>query len=445
MTAMPPDPDRKWAILAKIDLECWEQRGTSSQVCPIWELKADWLRVMFKNAYVSVRACAPAGMRPLYAVCFVTPEGLHELRVFSHLRAGEYYDSSWRFGEAPPGTGDRVGHLGRRRLEVALTNGETSVASANAIWMVDPARLGQQLGPQDLRIRIFCPTIDETVDVNAATLDLAYQENQLEKQMKVVPWQRYLFWLTQLRRIDKAAYGRIPKTVRRWLEGADGQACLSRMSEQDVGRLLQQGMLPPYLAWLNPQEAQQVMDSIRVQRGVAGRQDVLQQYALMMQIPGFNPIPRLIQAIDPGRLDIFDLQVFMTIGALRELHGFVEVQQAELIKRRPDLQAAMQSPQGARQLQADSEVMALAADPRAQAWQAEQLELQARRAGNYGPTSPEVMTAMQVITNIQQQQLGMMMLGSNLGMFAGLNAAEQYTKLALANGPPWKLYKPYCC
>ncbi|MDB5671994.1 MAG: hypothetical protein JWO25_2953, partial [Alphaproteobacteria bacterium] len=283
------------------------------------------------------------------------------------------------------------------------------------------------------------------VDVNAATLDLAYQENQLEKQMKVVPWQRYLFWLTQLRRIDKAAYGRIPKTVRRWLEGADGQACLSRMSEQDVGRLLQQGMLPPYLAWLNPQEAQQVMDSIRVQRGVAGRQDVLQQYALMMQIPGFNPIPRLIQAIDPGRLNIFDLQVFMTIGALRELHGFVEVQQAELIKRRPDLQAAMQSPQGARQLQADSEVMALAADPRAQAWQAEQLELQARRAGNYGPTSPEVMTAMQVITNIQQQQLGMMMLGSNLGMFAGLNAAEQYTKLALANGPPWKLYKPYCC
>ncbi|TGX53528.1 hypothetical protein E5A73_11880 [Sphingomonas gei] len=440
------DPAQKWATLRKIDPECWEQVGAGGQGFPIWQLKEDWLRVMFKGAFVAVRAVAGPNMQPIQAVSFAGPDGSYDLRLYSRLRPGEYCDSTWSF-MASPGAEmpEQVGHPGRRRLEAPLTDGDAFTAPVNMIWMIDPARIGGQLGPQDFHIRYFCPAIDETIDINAATLEIGYQENQLEKQMKVLPWQRYLFWLGQLRQIDKAAYGRIPKDIRHWIESREGQARIAQLTEQDVGALIQQGMLPPWLAWLSPQEAPQLLESIRLQQGIGRRQDVVQQYAMTLQIPNFSPIPRLLMAIDPARLDPLDLQAFMTIGALRELHGFAEVAQAELIKRRPDLQAAMQSPQGMRQLQGDPEVAALAADPRAQAEQQDQQELLVRRAGNYGPTQREIMIAMQVTSNIQQQQIGMMMMGSNMGMFMGLDSAERYLKIALAEGPPWKLYKPYVC
>lgn len=441
------DSAQKWATLRKIDPECWAQVGAGGQGYPIWELKPDWLRVMFKGAFTAIRAVAGPGLQPLQAVSFAHHDGLYELRIYSRLRIGEYCDTCWLFTAAKGAElPEHVGHLGRRKLEVPLVGPEGMTAPVNVIWLVDPDRAGQEPIPQDFHIRYFCPAIDETIDLNAATLDIGYVENAMEKSMKVLPWQKYSFWLRELRRYDKHAYGRIPKKIRQWLESNDGQRFTQQTNEQEIGYLIQNGMLPPWLAWLTPQEAPQVFESVRLQQNVARRADVLQQYALQLQMPGFNPIPPLIQAVDPTRLDVVDLQIFMTIGALREIHGFLEVAQAELLRRRPDLQTAMQSPNGSKILQADPEIMALNNDPRVQTEQLEQQAVMARRSGNFGPTMAEIVAAQQIMLNIQQQQITGQLFGAGAWtMMMGMDAPNQYLTAALANGPPWKLYKPYCC
>lgn len=440
-------PGKKWATLQKIDGDCWEQVGASSHNCPIWELKPDWLRVMFRGAYKSIRACAGANLQPMQAICFVAPDDVHELRVFSRIRPGEFYDSAWRFG--PPGGVEGrsdVGHAGRRRLEVPLSNGEALLAPANAIWMYDVSRGIETLTPADHNVRIFCPAIDETIDVNAHSLDVRYQESVQERQMRVLPWQRLLVWMLRLRRMDKAAYGRINKPLRSWLESRDIEQRIGMLGEAEIGMMQQQGLLPHYIAWLTADEAPQMVDSIRLQQSIAGRKDVLLQYANLMRLPNFSPIPALLMQVDPSQLDIVDLQVFMTIGALRELHGFVEVETQRLLQRRPDLQAAMQSPQGARGLQSDPEVAALNAHPRAAAEQQDAQDLLLRKAGNYGPTMRELTTAGQVMMNISNQQLNAtMLLGGSAGMLFGLDATNQYIAAALSEGPPWKIYVPYIC
>ncbi|UVO53761.1 hypothetical protein [Sphingomonas sp. SUN039] len=435
------DPAQKWATLRKIDPECWEQVGTGGQGSPIWELKPDWLRVMFKGAFVNVRAVAPPGLQPLQAVSFAHRDGTYDLRIYSRLRAGKFCDTSWQFG-APPGAElpPHIGHLGRRRLEVPLVGAEGFTAPVNVIWLVDPAL------PQGVHIRYFCPAIDETIDIDAVTLDLGYVENAMEKSMKVYPWQKYAFWLRELKSIDRHAFSRIPGKIRSWLQSQDGQRFSAQTNEQEIGHLIQQGMLPPWLAWLMPQEVPQVMKSLRDAQNVARRPEVIQQFAMQLQMPGFNPVPKLITAVDANRLDPADLQVFMTIGALREIHGYAEVAQAELIKRRPDLLAARQSPNGNKILAADPDIMAINSDPRVQAEQQEMLAVQFRQQGQFGPTMAEITSAMQIITNIQQQQIAGQLFGAGLWtMMLGMDAPNQYLTAALANGPPWKLYKPYCC
>ena len=441
------DPAQKWATLRKIDPECWHQVGMGGQGFPIWELTPDWLRVMFKGAFVTVRAVAGQGLQPLQAVSFAHPDGQYDLRIYSRLRPGEYCDTSWLFS-APPGADlpPHLGHLGRRKLEVPLVASDGFGAPVNVIWLVDPARVGQEPVPRDFHIRYFCPAIDETIDINAATLDVGYVENAMEKNMKVFPWQKYVFWLRELKSIDKHAYSRIPGKVRGWLQSQDGQRFSAQTNEQEIGYLIQRGMLPPWLAWLMPQEVPQVMKSLRDAQNIARRPDVIQQFAMQLQMPGYSPVPKLINVVDANRLDAADLQVFMTIGALREIHGYAEVAQAELLKRRPDLLAARQSPNGNKILAADPEIMAVNSDPRVQADQAEIAAVQLRQQGQLGPTMVEIAAAMQVITKIQQQQIVGQLFGAGLWtMMLGMDAPNQYLTAALANGPPWKLYKPYCC
>jgi hypothetical protein len=437
---------QKWATLARIDPSCWEQIGASGHGCPIWQLKPDWLRVMFKGAYVSVRACAGANMQPIQAICFVRPDEIHELRVFSRLRAGEHYDSEWRFGAVPGEEVAEYGHFGSRRLTVALAGAQGAVAPANAIWMFDTSRPPESLTEADRNIRIFCAAIDETIDVNAHFLDVRYQENVMERQMRLVPWQRLLVWYLRLKGVDKGAYRRINKPLRAWLETRDVEQKIAMLTEPEIGMMQQQGLLPGYIAWLTPEEAPQMIESIRLQKSIACRKDVLLQYANLMRLPNFSPIPGLIQWVDPGQLDMIDLQIFMTIGALRELHGFVEVETQRLLERRPDLKAIMQSPQGSRALQSDPELAALNAHPRAAQEQQDAQDLMLRKAGSYGPTTREIMTAGEVSMNISNQQLtATMFMGGSAGMLFGLDAADQYIAAALANGAPWKIYLPYLC
>jgi len=436
---------QKWAAFRKIDPECWEQVAASSQGMPIWQLKPDWVRVTFRGAYSAVLACAGPGMIPLLATCFIRPDNIHELRVFSRMRGGEFYDSAWLFGEGS-GLPNNVGHIGNRRLDAPLGNGETRSLPANAVWMIDPSRAAMSLTPADCNIRIFCAGLDETIDINARTLNVGHRENVQERQMRLARWQRLMGWLLRLRSIDKKAYKRINKPLRQLLDQRDIEQRIARLTEHDIVSMQQQGMLPPYLAQLNGDEGRQVVDSIRLQQSIATRQDVLMTYANLLQLPNYNPIPTVLMRLDLRSLDGVDLQILMTIGALREIHGFVEIETQRLFERRPDLKLAMQSPQGNRQLQGDPDMAALNAHPLAAAEQQDAVDVAMRKGGSYGPTTREITTAGQVILNIQTSQVTATMWGAGMAAsFLGLDAAEQYIAAMLSQGPAWKIYVPYLC
>src|SRR5439155_8602096 len=122
-------------------------------------------------------------------------------------------------------------------------------------------------------------------------------------------------------------------------------------------------------------------------------------------------LPRLILCVDAGALDAVDVQVFMTIGALREVYGFIERELNKLEQRRPDLAVLAQSPQSRAQLEQDPEVVAILSHPLALAQREEQMQQQMNRQG-------------------AQQIYGMFGVPMMGGMFQ-------------PPPPPWKIYRPY--
>lgn len=431
----------KWGIFQNIDAQCWVQVAAPAPAVSIWQLRDDWLNALFNGAYRSLRMNADPTLSQVRAVSFVTPDAMYEMRVFSRLRAGEYYDFKWIFDRpaspapvsdcAPP-----LGDLERRAVRVARANGAGATGTANAVWLIHPSQLAPPIAPGAMNFRVFCPELDETIDFNLDSLDLRYQENIQEQRMRLVPWQRLLMWMARLQSIDSKAFGKIPKPLRSLLKSPDIQAQVAGLSQGVLAMWQQQGLLPPELAMITADDVGALRESVRLQQRLAAQTDFNKQFAQGC------PIPKLLVEVDAAMLDPVDLQIFMTIGALREVHGFLEVETQRLLQRRPDLQAILQSPQGQRQLESDSEVASLRAHPQAVQEQQELQDVAWRKAGNYGPTARDTLKA-------QQQQLDMMQV-QNMGMvnpLLGLAAAWQAEK-SRASGPPappWKLYTPYLC
>ena len=199
---------------------------------------------------------------------------------------------------------------------------------------------------------------------------------------------------------------------------------------------IRQGLLPGELASINPDDVAPIRESVRLQQRLAAQPDFLKMFNQTC------PIPLLLLRVDASALDPADLQVFMTIGALRELHGFLEREMNKLILRRPDIQALLKSPGGAQQIELDEEIRALRVHPEAVREQQEAQDVMLRKSGQYGPTPRDIL-------RFQEFQLAMMQ-AQTIGMvdpFMGIAAAWDANRKAKAatSGPPWKLYTPFLC
>jgi hypothetical protein len=234
-------------------------------------------------------------------------------------------------------------------------------------------------------IRIFSADIDEEIEFSLQSLAIVAGQSRQEKALQTLPWKRLLVWYARLQSLDSQAFGRVPKPIQQLLRQRGFEAAVEALQWTDVEGWQRQGVLPQELAWIFPQDAQPLAESIRLQQQLAN--DSRRQssaWTSWLTGPSYMPeIPKLLCGVDARALDLADLQAFMTMGALREVHGFVEREMQKLFARRPALQTLSQLPQGQNQIQQDAEVQMINAHPQAAKEQQELLQMQYRRMGNY--------------------------------------------------------------
>lgn len=442
----------KWAVFRdQIGAQNWEPIGPDGHGGIVSALSNEWLKALFEVPYLSLLRSVDADTGAIRAVMFLTQDGTHEVRVASRVKPGEWYDFRWGF-RAPRAADDDglpCGHVERRVVPARRSAGDDAVGTANAVWLIAPERAQSPASPADTVIRLFCPELDETIDVTLASLAVAYRETPRQQQARAEanhaqqfaeaetearPWQALFHWMLQLRQIDAAAFGRIPPPVRAAL-------VQNAITPALIAQWQMQGLLPPRPARLDESRAGEVRASIQLQKTLTTQPAVTMAYtALQMPLP----FPPLVLAVDPKHLAVPDLQAFMTIGALRELHGALDERLEELARTDPSVRARVQGPGGKAQLLQDPKYAELLADPRMLQEVLEEQDIQQRRQGKFGPTDREAAAMLQ-----QRQQDMMSMLGNPMfGMGAGmglLGGPFAGSRPAPPGSPPWKLYEPYLC
>jgi hypothetical protein len=468
---VPAGPETiKWAVFRdQLDASCWTRVGVDPGGSAIWALADGWRDALFGGAYQAVIANAQASPANYSAVTFVRHDGIHEIRVASGVAPGAHYDLRWVFGAqaapdeeglAPCGGGDR------RLAEIRLSRGDQPVAAANAVWLIAPSALETDGGlPGETTLRIYCQQADETIDLVMPALKVLRQHSPQQAQAQAQaqwsqvvdafqPWRAVLYWMGALKRIDGMAYGRIPRPIRGFLDSRPN--AYEALTPNVVAAWQSAGLLPAQPSQLTSDaELETVRAAIALQKSLAGQQTFL------IQFQNVSPIPRLVTAVDPQQMNPVDARAFMTIGALRELHGTLQQKLDELKARDPRLRMRIEGPNGKRQLLQDPRMAALRADPAVMREIEEEQDLAARRQGAMGPTNRD---ALRMMNRMQGGGIGGGMGGGMEGLgamgpalvtglagpMAGMAALMYQNSVQNScppdpGQPPWKIYEPYIC
>lgn len=356
----------KWAVFQTIPREAWQHEAHPTGGSALARLPTEWVREYFQEAYAHVSGSVDPATGVFTIYLFQRVDGASEITVLSRQSPGEYYDFVWDAGDVAAGNPK---HIPRLSSQTGARAG-TATASASA---------GERT------IRIFSADIDEEIEFSLQSLAIVAGQSRQEKALQTLPWKRLLVWYARLQSLDSQAFGRVPKPVQQLLRQRGFEAAVEALQWTDVEGWQRQGVLPQELAWIFPQDAQPLAESIRLQQQLAN--DSRRQssaWTSWLTGPSYMPeIPKLLCGVDARALDLADLQAFMTMGALREVHGFVEREMQKLFARRPALQTLSQLPQGQNQIQQDAEVQMINAHPQAAKEQQELLQMQYRRMGNY--------------------------------------------------------------
>lgn len=431
----------KWSRFRKIAPACWERANAVTPGLVISQLSGKWCEHFFEGAVTGVSLLTQAGGTPL-AMVFRLATGIYDARVFSRVRPGDYYDFFWDFGDSTLLSGPgceaplfpvSAGCISQRTIQIKRGAVQGPGGSANVIWRVDPQAVVGTALPQMRLIRVYCSELDETIDINLDTLAIQFKESQVEKAANLAPWQRLLKWMWHLRSADSGSFGRLPSQLKSYLSNIRQAGQLEALTEANIQAWQSQKVLPQHLPWFLESDVAPARDCITRQQGISRSSDVL------VLFNNCNPVPKVLHTLVPAQLGPWDLQSLIVIGALQEMHGYSEVERHRIIVRRPDLQALLSTPQGARRLEEDSEILAVKSHPDAIGEMQDQQDIMMRRQGNFGPTPRDMQLAM-----IQQAQMTNVQL-SMVNPIMGVLGAMENAKLSPQAGPPWKVYRPYLC
>lgn len=429
----------KWGKFNQVPPESWSQEVPAQGAAPIWKLNAQWCEYYFEGAYkLVIRDGDP--FAPWWSIAVFQRSNLltKEITVWSRRATGQYYDFTLSLADQLAWAKDLV-----RRT----SDGKQQF----------PAKFVQQPG-QDI-FQISSPDIDEEMSVNPYTLAISLGQSRQEKEQELLPWKRILLWYARVRKFDPQVFERVPAPVKNFLfSGGQTEAALemqaSKLTWQQLELWQKQELMPKELSWLGDVSRPQVLDSIRLLQRLAN--DPYRQAGQQQNPYYVARIPHILRCVVAEQLDLLDLKVFMTIGALREVWGYREREIYKLLERRPDLKQLSQTPAGQQALQQDPEYQMIQTHPLSLKQQEEELEAHQHRKGDQGPTAMEklraseraaqdLMNQMWAQGDQLQAMLAPMMGSMGFGSFQPPPVPQLPTNpYLLEDAPPaWKIYKPY--
>ena len=328
-----PHPALQWMqtgpLLLGIQKSCWKQESPDGQR-KVWILTQDFVEHYLPGqGYLQVCQDGEPGSGRWGSVVFYRPQQVCDIVLRSGQEREDYYQFTWQAGQVPP--------------------------------QVPRYRQGQQVGQAQLQAApgapffiLECPEIQERIQFDPLNLLRMDAESQRDRIAKMMPWLRMLLWFGRLKEIDPASFRNLPAEVRTFLNQADFESALTNVPPQVLEKWVQQGYLPPELEPVRQEQAPALLQSLVSQQALGRQQPASGGILASLGLaPAAPKIPRILLPLNPSSLDLLDLQVFVTIGALPSQESTFDRELRKLIARRPDLQARLRSPEGQSSVQHD--------------------------------------------------------------------------------------------
>ncbi|HEY6349548.1 MAG TPA: hypothetical protein VI636_09080 [Candidatus Angelobacter sp.] len=416
----------KWETFYSIEPSCWQQITPQGGNRPIWMLNSSYTSQYYPGVYSTILRDEDP-FQNTWKVCKFNkpaPLGQYELSIRClRTNPSEYYHITW--------------------------NSLAPIITPTPISRFDGDK-GLQRGSATLQgagrsIRIISPEIDEDMTIDLETLQITLAESKQERQNRLLPWTRLLWWYGHIQELDLEAFLRLRPPIQTYLRGPRYAEAASNLTDAQLTAWQQEKVMPPELAWLweneMPEEAMKLESLLEMVK------DPMRQAN-----PAYMPvIPNLLRYVVPSKLQLLDMKALMTIGAVRERWRYKAREWHKLLLRKPALKALAESPNGQQLAAQDPEWIAVANHPLARQEEEEDLEAYQHTKGDYGPSYMERMRQSDAMVNsmmagmMQQDRQWTAMLG---GMGLPVGAPLQVPTLSnpllqQVPTPAWRIYRPY--
>jgi hypothetical protein len=413
----------KWDTFYSIEPSCWQQINPPGAQNPIWALNNGYTSQYYPGVYSSIRRDGDPFDKKFNICRFdkAAPNGQIELVI-----------RSWRTNF-------------RDFYEITL-NSAFQYFMPIQITRMD-ANDGHKTGDAIVTgtgqtIRLVSRDIDEDMSIDLETLQVTLAESRQELQNRLLPWMRMLWWYGHLQELDIEAFQRVKPPIQNYLRGPKYAEAASRLTEAQLKAWQQEKLMPLELAWLWENDMPE--EITKLETVLAMVNDPMRQ-ANSAYMP---MIPNLLRRIDPSKLQLLDMKVLMTIGAVREHYRFKAREWHKLLQRKPALKTLAESPNGQQLAAQDPEWLAITNHPLAREEEEEDMEAYQHSKGDFGPSFQERMRQDNARMNemmagmmAQTRQMEMMMGGMGLPPLQIPNLTNPL--LQQVPTPLWKVYRPY--
>lgn len=416
----------KWETFNSIEPSCWQQINPPGAQNPIWALNNGYTSQYYPGVYSSITRDGDPFQQKWNVCRFnkAAPNGQIELSIRSpRTKFRDYYDIilNSAIPAFPPVPISRFDAIHGRKTGDATLQGTGRA------------------------IRIVSAEIDEDMSIDLETLQIALLESKQERQNRLLPWIRMLWWYGRLQELDVAAFQRLKPPMQNYLRGPTYAEAASRLTEAQLKAWQQEKLMPLELAWLWENEMPE--EVAKLETVLAMVNDPMRQ-ANSVYMP---VIPNLLRCITPSKLALVDMKVLMTIGAVRERWRFKAREWQNLLQRKPSFKALAESPNGQQLAAQDPEWIAITNHPLARQEEEEDMEAYMHSKGDFGPSYQDRMRQQDAMFNSmmagmmqQDQQMMRMMGGMGMPMFAPLQVPNLSNPLLQQVPTPlWKVYRPY--
>jgi len=419
----------KWETFHGIDPSCWKQITPDGGGVPIWVLDKSLTSQYYPGeGYLAIYRDGDPHQKKWNVCRFdrTFPLGGYELTVRSLRTNGlGFYQINWN--------------------SVAPILIPQSLARCN----VDTgAPIGQAtLTGTGKTLRVVSPEIDEDMTIDITTLEITLARSKQEGQDRLLPWMRMLWWYGRVGELDPPSYQKVPIPIRNFLGGTRYAAAASTLTDQQLKDWQDQKLMPTELAWL--WEGDLPEEISKLESVMAMVNDPMRK-ANPIYLP---VVPELLKHIDVSKLNLLDMRVLMTIGAVRERYRFKQREWHKLIERKPSFKAIAESLNVQDLASTDPDWQAITTHPLARQEEEEDLEAYQHSKGDFGPNPIQKIRDQDaafagMMAGIQQQGAQLMQMFGGMGMPFVVPPMPQIPNLSnpmaqQVPSPAWKIYRPY--